>query len=239
MAGDILNHDDGVVDQNADRENQGEQADAIDGVAHQIGGKQRQQDRGGDHDQRNQRLAPARVEACAHPDGPAPRRRNRDIDRFDGRRCSVINRCIGNWEPGQAGYKGLVLEQGLEHPLSHLGLIGRIGRDELGAAPERPRHRRHVVVVSAPTRETDELTGGPVPPCQPGHFGRHVGFGHPRGQVEAASQPECLGYALKEVGWAREPQITQHPGEIVIGVRDEVSHQFVVPDFFTKGRRAM
>ncbi len=59
VAGDVLDHDDGVVDQDADREDQREQADAVDGVAHQIGGKQRQQYRGRDHDQRHQRLAPA------------------------------------------------------------------------------------------------------------------------------------------------------------------------------------
>ena len=92
--------------------------------------------------------------------------------------------------------------------------------------------RRYIVVVGPPARETHELAGGTVRLRQPGHFGRHVGFGDPRGQLEAARQPQCLGYALKELGRAGEPQIAQHPGEIFIGVRDEMSHQFLVPDFF-------
>ena len=186
-----------------------------------------------------QDLTPARVETCAHPDGPAAGRRNRDIDRFYGRGRAVIHRGVGDRQPRQPGDERLVLEEGLEDSLSHLRLIRRIGRDELGAAPERPRHRRHVVVVSPPACETDKLAGSPVPSCQPGHFGGHVGLGHSRGELEAASQPQCLGYALKELGRAGQPQIAKHPGEIVVCVRDEVSHQFVVPDFLTNGRWAM
>ena len=51
MPGDVLDHHDGVVDQDADREDQREQADAVDRVAHQPGGEQRQQDRRRDHDE--------------------------------------------------------------------------------------------------------------------------------------------------------------------------------------------
>ena len=68
MARDVFHHHDRVVDQNADREDQREQADAVDGVAHQIGGKQRQQDRGGDHHQRHQRFAPADRHRDQHHD---------------------------------------------------------------------------------------------------------------------------------------------------------------------------
>ena len=68
MAGDVLDHDDSVIDQDADREDQREQADAIDRVAHQFGGEQRQQDRGRDHHQRHQRLAPADRERDQHDD---------------------------------------------------------------------------------------------------------------------------------------------------------------------------
>ncbi len=58
VAGDVLHHDDGVVDQNADREDEREQADPVDGVAHQVGGEQREQDRGRNHHQGDHRLAP-------------------------------------------------------------------------------------------------------------------------------------------------------------------------------------
>ena len=69
MAGDVLHHDDGVIHQNADGEDQREQADAVDGVAHQLGGKEREQDGGRDHHGRHQRLAPADGEGDQHHDG--------------------------------------------------------------------------------------------------------------------------------------------------------------------------
>ena len=59
MPGDVLDDDDGVVDQNADREDQREQADAIDRIAHRFGGEERQQDGRRNDDQRDERLAPA------------------------------------------------------------------------------------------------------------------------------------------------------------------------------------
>ena len=66
---DVLHHHDRIVDQNADRENQREQADAVDGVAHDVGGKQRQQDRGGNHHERHHGLAPADRERDQNHDG--------------------------------------------------------------------------------------------------------------------------------------------------------------------------
>ena len=56
---DVLDDHDGVVDQDADREDQREQADAVDRVAHQPGRKQRQQDGGRDHYQHDQAFPPA------------------------------------------------------------------------------------------------------------------------------------------------------------------------------------
>src|SRR5581483_169293 len=81
-AGDVLHHDDGIVDEDADREDQGEQADAVDGVAHQVGGKQRQQDGGGDDDQRDCGLPPADGDRDQGDDG-------------DGRKAQVEQQLVG------------------------------------------------------------------------------------------------------------------------------------------------
>ncbi len=72
MPGDVLDHDDRVVDQNADREDQREQADAVDRVAHQPRGEHRQQDGGGDDDEHH------------HAFAPADRQRDQDDDRQRG-----------------------------------------------------------------------------------------------------------------------------------------------------------
>jgi len=59
MPGDVFHHDDGVVDQDAYGEDEREQADAVDRVAHQVRGKESKQDRGRDDDQRHHCLSPA------------------------------------------------------------------------------------------------------------------------------------------------------------------------------------
>ncbi len=70
MARDILDDDDGVVDQDADREDEREQADAIDRITHHPGGEEREQDRrrNDDHDD----------EAFPPPDGDGDERDDRD-----------------------------------------------------------------------------------------------------------------------------------------------------------------
>ena len=82
VAGDVLDHHNGVVDEDADREDQGEQADPVDGVAHQIGREEGQQDGRGDHYGRHARLAPA--------DGEA----DQDDDR-EGRQAKMHEQLIG------------------------------------------------------------------------------------------------------------------------------------------------
>ena len=82
VAGDILDDDDGVIDQDADREDQREQADPVDRVAHQVRGKHRQQDRRRDNDGSDGGLAPT--------DGEA----DEDDDR-DGGEAEVVEKLIG------------------------------------------------------------------------------------------------------------------------------------------------
>ena len=75
VAGDVLDDDDGVVDQDADREDQREERDPVQRVAHQPGGEERQQDRHRDDDRDHEGLAAA--------DGEGDQRDDRD--RWRGR----------------------------------------------------------------------------------------------------------------------------------------------------------
>ena len=59
VAGDVLDHHDGVVDQDADGEDQREERDPVQRVAHQPGGEERQQDRHRDDDRDHEGLAAA------------------------------------------------------------------------------------------------------------------------------------------------------------------------------------
>ena len=69
VAGDVFDDDDGIVHENADREDQREQGDAVDRVAHHQRREERQQDRCRDHDQRHQRFAPANRKGNQDHDG--------------------------------------------------------------------------------------------------------------------------------------------------------------------------
>ncbi len=74
MARDILDHDDGVIDQDTDREDQREQADPVDRVAHEVRGEHGEQDRRGDDDGGHAGLAPADRKTDQDDDGDGRQR---------------------------------------------------------------------------------------------------------------------------------------------------------------------
>ena len=59
VSGNIFDHDDRIINQNTDREDQGKQADPVDCVAHHQRRKQGQQDGGRNNNECDQRFAPA------------------------------------------------------------------------------------------------------------------------------------------------------------------------------------
>ena len=81
VARDVLDHDDRVVHENADREDEREQAHPVDGVAHHPGREEGEQDRRRDDDQHDQALA------------PADRERDQGDDR-DGRQSEVKEKLV-------------------------------------------------------------------------------------------------------------------------------------------------
>ena len=89
MPGDVLDDDDRVVDENADREDQREQADPIDRVAHQPRREQRQQDRGGNDDEHHHAFAPADGEGDENDDR-------------QGRQAEVEQQLVGLFGRGRA-----------------------------------------------------------------------------------------------------------------------------------------
>ena len=93
MAGNIFDHDDGVVDQNAYRENERKQADAVDRVTHQVRGEEREEDRCWNDDQRDGRLAPADHKADQDDDRDGCKRQmEQQLVRLVVRRLSIVAR---------------------------------------------------------------------------------------------------------------------------------------------------
>ena len=93
VAGDVLDHHDGVIDQDADGEDQREQRDPVQRVAHDPGGKERQQDGHRDHDGHHDRFAPA--------DGEQHQRDDRD-----GGKAEVEQKLVGLFVRGFAVVAG-------------------------------------------------------------------------------------------------------------------------------------
>ncbi len=94
---------------------------------------------------RQQRLA-APGDAVRHQDG----------FRRGGR--AVVHRGVGRLHAGQGGDLGLELEGGLQGALGDLGLIGRVGGQELRALDQMIDRRRDVMAVGAGAAEE-----GPAP----------------------------------------------------------------------------
>ena len=78
-----------------------------------------------------------------------------EVRRLDERRRAVVERGVGDLEPGESGDHRLVLEERLQHALGHLRLVRGVRGDELRAPGEGPHDRRHLVVVGAAAGEAD------------------------------------------------------------------------------------
>ena len=94
---DVLDHHDRVVDEDADREDQREQADPIDRVAHHPGSEEGQQDRRRDDDQHDEALPPADRE----------RDQRDDRDRRKSQVKEKLVRLLGRRLPVVAGHRDL------------------------------------------------------------------------------------------------------------------------------------
>ena len=91
VANDVLNNDNGVVDQNADREDQRKQRDAIEGVAKEVEDEQRERQGDRNSEQHHARFAPAEREG--NQQRHRERRQEQVLQQFVGfvfRRLAVI-----------------------------------------------------------------------------------------------------------------------------------------------------
>ncbi len=75
---------------------------------------------------------------------------------------AVVERRVGDVEPGQEALVRLVLEDRLQRPLRDLGLVGRVGGEELGAEEELIDAGRLIVGIGAAAQERGVARGGDV-----------------------------------------------------------------------------
>ena len=111
---------------------------------------------------RGQRLARVRVHAPGDHEPRAPVLQPRQVAGGGQGARALVDRGVGDRQPGELGDRGLVLEHHLEPALGDLGLVGRVGRQELRAGDDRVDQRRHVVVVHPGAEEGQLVLGGHV-----------------------------------------------------------------------------
>ena len=190
MPDDVLDHHDGIVDQDADREDQREQAHAVDRVAHQPGGEERQQDGGRDDHQDHDALAPA------NGDGDEQHDRHRGKREMEQQLVGLLRGRLAVVAAHR--HRDVVGQQPALHRLqAGQELVG--DDDGIGAAPLGEGHRDH-----RPALQPARFGAGQVPAPMPGlggadHHARHVlDIDRPavaRGQQQQAD----VGHALQRL----------------------------------------
>ena len=98
--------------------------------------------------------------------GDAPRHH----DRFPTRRRAVVHRRIGDVGAQQPRDLALEFEQHLQRALRDLGLVGRVGGQELAALDQMVDARRHMVAVGAGAEEEGPVARRAILPRQRCHM---------------------------------------------------------------------
>jgi hypothetical protein len=164
-----------------------------------------------------------RVDRLGEHDLRAPGRVLRDVARVGGDRGAVVAGRVRDVHAGQLADRRLVLEDRLQHALAHLGLVRRVGREELAAREHRVDDGRHVVVVHAGAEERQLRAGMRVARRELLEVAHQLGLGERRLQVEWAAQPHALGHLLEELLDRRDADRREHL--LAVAVRDgEVAH---------------
>jgi len=85
----------------------------------------------------------------------------------------------------------LILENRLERPLGHLGLIGRVRGEEFSPAGKRRYHRGDITVICAGAEEPVHLLGLDIALCKRIDRVERLDLGDAFGQIEALYAEMC------------------------------------------------
>ncbi len=140
--------------------------------------------------------------------------------RLGHRGAAVVEAGVGDRQTGQLRHQRLVLEQRLEHPLADLGLVRRVGREQLAARDHRADHRGHVVVVGAAAGEARRR--GVVAVRERRQVADGLVLAAAVGQVQPAREPQVGGDVLEQLVQVAQADGLEHRGEVFLCVRSEV-----------------
>jgi len=141
--------------------------------------------------------------------GPAGYRPRHEGGLGDSGRA-VVQRGVRDLHPRQLADQGLILEGRLQRPLAHLGLVRRVGCQELGPRRNVPDRRRNVMIVGSRSQERAGRVRPPVARSEAPHMGSQLHFGHRGRKVERLVAQELLGHLREQVPHGSGPHRPEH-----------------------------
>ena len=165
-------------------------------------------------------------------DAVATGRLDGDHHRLGGCGGAVVERGVGDVEPGQRADHRLEFEDGLQGPLRRLGLVRRVRRVELGAGDGAADDRRAEPAVDAGAEEAVVGAQRSVARGEPLELGDQVLLGERRREVDARVAQGGRNRG-EQVRVRRRPDRIEHLATFGIGV-GEIRHAQSMPG---RGRR--
>ncbi len=140
--------------------------------------------------------------------------------RLDERGGALVERRVGDFQPGQQADVRLELEDRLQRPLRDLGLVRRVRRQPLGPVEHLVGDRRDVVVVEPGAQEERRVAGVGVLRRHPADEAADLDLGHRRRQVRRAAHG--LRDRGKEVVDRLDADRREHRRALGVGGREEL-----------------
>ena len=131
------------------------------------------------------------------------------------RRAAVVHGGVADVHAGELADGRLELEDGLEHALAALRLVGRVGGEELAAADDGVDHGGHVVVVDAGAEEAHQLRRRHVLAGQAAQLGHDLDLAEAGGQSQRLPPAHVLGDLREQVVDAGGPDGREHLPHVV------------------------
>ena len=144
--------------------------------------------------------------------------------RLGGRGGAVIHRRIGHIHAGDQRHLGLELEEILQRPLGDLGLVGRVGGEELAALDEVVDRRRHVMAIGAGAEEARRPAGAEIPGGECPDAALDLDLAEMVRQVDRGGQPRARRDVAEQAVDRGHADGRQHGAAVGIGQR-QIAHQ--------------
>ena len=165
---------------------------------------------------RRQHAPVVRGQGRGHQHALLARRMHGHQHRLGDRGRAFVQARVGDLEPREPGHLCLELEERLEAPLRGLGLVGRVGGQELAPADELVDHNGAEMVIGTAAHEADHVMRAVVVSGHLRQLALELELRLGRRQVEGIGEAQRLGNDLEEVIDSLDADRPEHDGLLVV-----------------------